>query len=961
MMKKINSFVDIPSSLFNILSIAICYTGIYFLFFSPVLFSGRLLAPGDGVFCYLPNFLVKGIWDLFLFSGYPIVFDPQAMILYPLTLIFSSIGSWNGFVLSAYVLASSFTCGYVHTITRSKLAGLVSGLIYGMSGFMMAHLGHTTIIHAAAWVPLMLWAVEKLRFRFTSFWFIIFSCSVTLAILSGHPQILIYALGLCTLYAGYHGWSLGQNRWKYYGQYLTSVIIGLAMAFALLMPASEFISQTSRSQMSFDQFVSYALPPNQVLQLIFPFLFGGFKESFYGISYFGQWNLAEITGYVGLLSLLLATVGILANFKRSVLWFWTGVGIISFLLAMGNITPLAKMMYYVPIYNKFQAIGRHFLLVTFTVSVLSGLGIMAVQQQRVSRKQILLILFAGYGIMLAGVGVIALLSPTLKSYALLKGTEKIDFFPWSNPAILIPLVNFISGSIVLLFWSRKNHSKIKQFLLLFVLFLDLGSFSWFLDWKYGSPQKSILTTPVSSQRYETLIHNTHQRILPVHGVMGSLNEIPPNLSKLWGIPSASGYGSLILQRYIELLNMGVPDGGIRGFWASIDNRSLDMMAVRYIFLPKNETVSIPIKDPNGIAWDKNDLNLSIGTGCGLSNPSSIKINLPQPIKAKSLGIVSSMSCSTGIPDRAEVLRIQAIDTNEKFYAVNILAGRDTSEWAIDFPEILPIMKHKKAKVFTSFPVSRGKQQGQGHRYVAILPFDQEREIKRLEFQWVGPQAVISIQKISLFDEKQGISYPLTNVIGDLTEKNRWRHVEDIGEVSVYENLRAMPRVWLVPEVMNSKKEDVLKTIHTSHLSDGRPFDPYKIALVEEPFQFKALEWDEKATAKLVHLSNNRIEIQTNSRSPSFLVLSDVYYPGWEAFINGVRTHTFRTNYVLRGAIIPAGNHIVHFEFKPKSFYYGMGISGGASALLILIFFVSYLKTRKSQTYNKEPQNTSSHR
>lgn len=930
--------MDIFSSLLNILSVAVCYTGIYLLFFSPVLFSGRLLAPGDGTFCYLPNFLVKSLWDPFLFSGYPIAFDPQAMILYPLSWLFSSLGSWNGFVLSAYVLASSFTFGYVYTVTQSRLAGMISGLIYGMSGFMMAHLGHTTIIHAAAWMPLMLWAIEKQRFGFTPFWFAIACLSLTMEILSGHPQILVYTLGLCTLYAGYFGWSKGKTRWKYYGQYLITTIIGLAMASILLIPASEFISQTSRSQMSFEQFVSYSLPPHQILQLIFPFLFGGFKESFYGFSYFGQWNLAEITGYVGLLPILLSVVGILTHWKRRDVWFWIGIGIISFLLAMGDLTPLSKLTYYIPIFNKFQAIGRHFLLVALTVSVLSGLGVLSTQKRIISKKKVLTIFFSSLGVLLVGLLVITLYTSKLESLALLKGIEKIDFTPWSNPSVGIPLVIFILGGTALLFWSKRSQSKIGEIFLFSVLIIDLGSFGWFLDWKYGSPQKSILTTPVSAQRYETLIQNTHQRIFPIRGVMGSLNEIPPNLSKLWGIPSASGYGSLIFQRYIEFLNMGVPDGGIKGFWTST-NRSLDLMAVRYIFIPKHETNSTPTKD-KGIAWDKKDLNLSLGTGCGLSHPSFIKINLAKPIKANSIGLVSSMSCSTAIQEGTEVLRIQAFDINGESHTINMLAGRDTSEWAIDFPEILPIMKHKKAKVFTSFPVSRGKQQGQGHQYVAILPFARELEIKRLEFQWVGPQAVLSLQKISLFDEWQGISYPLTNVFGDFTEKDRWQHVEDIEEVSVYENLRAMPRVWIVPEVMVVKKEEGLKTIHTSQLSDGRLFDPNKIALVEEPFHFKAIEWDEKATAKLVHLSNNRIEIQTNSKSPSFLVLSDVYYPGWKAFINGVKTHIFQTNYVLRGVFIPAGNHIVHFEFKPKSLAYGAGISAGSTLLLITILLIT---------------------
>jgi hypothetical protein len=402
----------------------------------------------------------------------------------------------------------------------------------------------------------------------------------------------------------------------------------------------------------------------------------------------------------------------------------------------------------------------------------------------------------------------------------------------------------------------------------------------------------------------------------------------------------------MLSRVIGLLSMSVPDGGVTGDWSSSHNQSLDVMAIRYVFLPKHNTLPMPVKDPNGISWSKDNLALSLGTGCGPPQPSSVMINLPAPIRATSIGMVSAMACSTAIPDETKVVSVLATDINKKVYSVSVLAGRDTSEWAFDFPDVLPLMKHRRAQVFLSFPVVRGAQRGEGHRYVATLPFGKELEIKHLELQWVGPLAVIAIQKISLFDEKQGVSYPLSPVMGDLTDHGRWRHVEDIGEVSVYENLQSMPRVWLVSEVVNAKGEEVLQAIQSSRLPDGRIFNPSKIALVEEPFTFKAKEWDERATGQVVHLSNTRMEVQTNSLSPSFLVLSDVYYPGWKAFVDGVETHLFQTNYVLRGVLLPAGSHVVHLEFKPKSFYYGAGVSAGASVLLILLLIQFQLRIRR---------------
>lgn len=136
---------------------------LYVGFFSPVLFSDFLLGPGDGVTYYIPAFYaLKTLWSNLIFAGYPVAADPQMMTWYPVArLLYYFPSGWNIFVLSAYVLAATFTFAYVRTIVGSRLAGIVSALTYSMSGFMFSHLSHTTMIHGAAWLPLALLSFEN--------------------------------------------------------------------------------------------------------------------------------------------------------------------------------------------------------------------------------------------------------------------------------------------------------------------------------------------------------------------------------------------------------------------------------------------------------------------------------------------------------------------------------------------------------------------------------------------------------------------------------------------------------------------------------------------------------------------------------------------------------------------------------------------------------------------------------
>jgi uncharacterized membrane protein YfhO len=62
------------------------------------------------------------------------------------------------------------------------------------------------------------------------------------------------------------------------------------------------------------------------------------------------------------------------------------------------------------------------------------------------------------------------------------------------------------------------------------------------------------------------------------------------------------------------------------------------------------------------------------------------------------------------------------------------------------------------------------------------------------------------------------------------------------------------------------------------------------------------------------------------------VLSDVYYPGWVATVDGVETPIHRTNYAFRSVSVPAGDHIVTFTYRPASFRYG--IYGSVAGLVI---------------------------
>ena len=362
---------------------------LFTIFFSSILFSGHLLlAPGDGVFIYLPNFFTKkALWDTLILAGFPRFADPQVMMWYPPALLFSYLPSgWNAFVLMAFILASLSMYGYVYTVTRSRLSALASGITYGMSGFMMAHLGHTGIIHCAAWLPLIVWSLEMLRRRWNSFWFVVGALAVSFCFLAGQSQIFFYGLLLCVAYAITLGWTAPVGRRRYYFYALPLLSIGIGLAAIQLLPTAQLINQSVRTEFSFrgvrrvfadsetsgDVRLSLSVrllePSGQAILRRLEFDRAGRVRRLAAVDAGGHRFYCPRAGLRSQYS------GSLPEESRC--------------MALGDATPLAQVTYYVPLINRFRAPARHLLELTFAVSVLSGLGLSAIRQRKVEIRLI---------------------------------------------------------------------------------------------------------------------------------------------------------------------------------------------------------------------------------------------------------------------------------------------------------------------------------------------------------------------------------------------------------------------------------------------------------------------------------------------------------------------------------------------------------------------------------------------
>jgi hypothetical protein len=110
-----------------------------------------------------------------------------------------------------------------------------------------------------------------------------------------------------------------------------------------------------------------------------------------------------------------------------------------------------------------------------------------------------------------------------------------------------------------------------------------------------------------------------------------------------------------------------------------------------------------------------------------------------------------------------------------------------------------------------------------------------------------------------------------------------------------------------------------------------------------------------STADIMVISDqvHKSILSINSSEPGYLVAADVWYPGWQAYVDGMRVPILRANYLFRAVMIPRGQHEVTFEFKSNVFIIGIIISG--LSLIGLLSLISYwfIATRKTNNRDDE--------
>jgi hypothetical protein len=163
------------------------------------------------------------------------------------------------------------------------------------------------------------------------------------------------------------------------------------------------------------------------------------------------------------------------------------------------------------------------------------------------------------------------------------------------------------------------------------------------------------------------------------------------------------------------------------------------------------------------------------------------------------------------------------------------------------------------------------------------------------------------------------------------------------ELRVFEMNDPFPRAWFVSQVETISEDDQA----IARLADDN-FDLRRSAILADALAVPLSEAS-ASTLSILDFSPNHLKIEVEATGTHLLVLSQIYYPGWRARVDGLPAELVRVNVVQQGVVVPTGKHTVELSFKPDSFRWGTIVSGvGFSVWLVMIILGEIKKPRQSQ-------------
>ena len=366
----------------------------------------------------------------------------------------------------------------------------------------------------------------------------------------------------------------------------------------------------------------------------------------------------------------------------------------------------------------------------------------------------------------------------------------------------------------------------------------------------------------------------------------------PNLPMSRALATIDGYdgGLLPLKRYLQIKQLfrdegkELEDGRLRYQLAQVpDPELLGWLNVKYVVMDRTRDLWL-----DGIYYD-----------LGLSHPiapgQSVELVAPSDFDTTSIGLMLSPASSGNAPAQG---LLTVIDQSGDSIEIGLDSG--TGRPVGDYREDLHGINESK------------------------LPMPKALRPALLKVTNLG-QLEVNLRSVSLINEHNGNDRPIA--------ASPSYRIGYLGDLKVYENGLVSDRIFSVGRARPAV--DAREMLELMRADDFNPRE--EASVLADEWRLYGFESDaDRGSVEVTNFVPGRIDATYEGSTPALLVLTESYYPGWRAFIDGEEVPILLTNLMFQGIVSPAGEHRIEFRFEPDSVRIGQGISAASVILAALL-------------------------
>jgi hypothetical protein len=492
--------------------------------------------------------------------------------------------------------------GLIRSLNIGRAGSFVAGAMYTCNGFIMAllYLGHMCPIWSYIWLPAVIYFLHRATVSSTPH--VLASIAGVLwgiQILAGAPQDAFYTFLAATLFLVCHVDI--RTRWPraFFSPLIIASLlftIGAGLSAMQIIPSFEFIDKSVRAGLdSYDMVTIASYPPQGVITAILPHFFGSYAEDTLWVSNV-PWSIPQQNLYVGILPLILiCCISYRKSENKRMIVFAAILSASALLLALGRHTPVYKIAYLFPGFDRFRAPSKIIVLWVFGLAILAGQGM----HDLVNNKNSSL----NRGIAISGVFTLALSALVLVFW--FAPSFILRFFsPFILPDAIPSKMDLASGLI----YSGLCRLLFIMTLILLLIFLLRKSIGGL---RVGIPCLCLLllldvalVTHKSVRHDETIfrwLESTKEALDSSIGKDGTLyrvssfrNSLGANVEMYLGYQTVGGFTALFPNRTYNYLsayaNDQLPRGWVSFFYGINENHHfIDLLNVKYEISHKTRT------------------------------------------------------------------------------------------------------------------------------------------------------------------------------------------------------------------------------------------------------------------------------------------------------------------------------------------------------------------------------------